>query len=76
MLVSQAVEVQCALQWLFVSQTTLRLAIHPLVPGSSSGVPSSSGACPSQVPVSQPPVLTAPRLTACLLGHFGPVTLY
>jgi len=29
-LVSQVVGVRCALQWLFVSQMTLGLVIHPL----------------------------------------------
>lgn len=68
-LVSQVVEVQRVLQWLSVSPMTPGAAIHPLAPSESSGVPSSAGACPSLVPATHLPVLTAPRLTACPLGH-------
>ncbi len=68
-LVSQVVEVQRVLRWLFVFPMTPGAPIHPLATDWSSGVPSSASAYPSLVPASHLPVLTAPRLTACPLGR-------
>ena len=73
-LVSQVVEVQRVLQWLFVSQMTPRLVNHPLAPDWSSGVPSSTAALPCRVPASRRPVPTAAKRTACPLGRSGRAT--
>lgn len=70
-LMFQVVAVQCVLQLLFVSLMTQKAAILPLALHWSSGVLSSAVACPCRVPVSHPPVLTAPMATTFHLGHGG-----
>lgn len=70
-LMFQVAEVQCVLQLLFVLLMTLKAATLPLALHWSSGVLSSTGACPCQVHVSRPPVQTAPVVTTFHLGHGG-----
>lgn len=68
-LASQVVVVRNVLRWLFVSLMPPGRLNHLLAPNWSSGVPSSTSACPSLVPARLPPVLTAARATISPLGH-------